>query len=225
MSKYVTRAGASAVWLAGFAQLLLCGGSAVAQTFVAQGPGPGFGLVNTIGSADQSPNGTTAGAIQAILPDPALGAQTLFAGSPNGGIWISNNFGNTWTALTDKQASLSIASLGLDPTDSTGKTIIAGVGITDNGEYSQFNVAQGRGGAQTGLLYTTDAGATWRALSLPAANANESVVGVAARGNTLLAATYEVQNATGPTSTYGLFRSTDDGTTFTKISGAGTAEP
>ena len=227
MSKYVTRAGASAAWLAGFAQLLLCSGSAVAQTFVAQGPGPGFGLVNTIGSADQSPNGTTAGAIQAILPDPALGAETLFAGSPNGGIWISNNFGTTWTALTDHQASLSIASLGLDPTDSTGKTIIAGVGITDNGEYSQFNIGsyQGRGGAQTGLLYTADAGATWRALSLPAANANESVVGVAARGNTLLAATYEVQNATGPTSTYGLFRSTDDGTTFTKISGAGTGLP
>lgn len=227
MSKYVTRAGASAAWLAGFAQLLLCDGSAVAQTFVAQGPGPGFGLVNTIGSADQSPNGTTGGAIQAILPDPALGAQTLFAGSPNGGVWISNNFGTTWTALTDNQASLSIASLGLDPTDSTGKTIIAGVGITDNGEYSQFNIGsfQGRGGAQTGLLYTTNAGATWKSLSLPAANADESVVGVAARGNTLLAATYEVQNATGPTLAYGLFRSTDDGTSFNKISGSGTGLP
>ena len=129
---------------------MLWGGGAGAQTFIAQGPGPGYGLVNTIGSADQSPYGTTAGAIQAILPDPALGANTLFAASPNGGVWISSNFGTTWTPLTDKQASLSIASLGLDPTDATGKTMIAGVGITDNGEYSQFNVGayQGRGGAR-----------------------------------------------------------------------------
>ena len=206
---------------------MLWGGGAGAQTFIAQGPGPGYGLVNTIGSADQSPYGTTAGAIQAILPDPALGANTLFAASPNGGVWISSNFGTTWTPLTDKQASLSIASLGLDPTDATGKTMIAGVGITDNGEYSQFNVGayQGRGGAQTGLLYTTNAGATWSALSLPTGNAGESVIGVAARGNTLLAATYEVQDATGSTSSYGLFRSTNDGSTFTKISGSGTGLP
>ncbi len=188
-------------------------GSAFAQTFVSQGPGPGYGLVNAIGSADQSPYGTTAGAIQALLPDPALGANTLFAGSPNGGIWVTNNFGTTWTPLTDNQGSLSIASLGLDPTDPSGKTIIASVGITDNGEYSQFNVGsyQGRGGAQTGLLYTTNGGATWSTLGTTSAFAGESVIGVAARGNTLLAATYGVQNATGPTATYGLFRSTDDG--------------
>ena len=76
-----------------------------------------------------------------------------------------------------------------------------------------------------GLLYTTNAGATWSALSLPAGTSPESVIGVAARGNTLLAATYELQYATGPTSQYGLFRSTNDGTTFAKISGSGTGLP
>ena len=45
----------------------------------------------------------------------------IFAGAPNGGVWITNNGGTTWTPLTDKQASLSIGSLSLDPTDPTRK--------------------------------------------------------------------------------------------------------
>ncbi|MGA3307743.1 MAG: autotransporter domain-containing protein [Xanthobacteraceae bacterium] len=191
-----------------------------AQTFVSEGPAPRFGPAYAVQSADASPNGTEAGAIQAILPDPALGAQTMFAGSPNGGIWVTYNNGASWTPLTDKQASLSIASLALDPTDPTGKTIIAGVGITDNGEYSHFNLAEplGRGGAQTGILYSTNAGATWSALGGTTLE-GQSVIGVEARGSTILAATFEEQAATGSTAGYGLYRSTNGGATFSLVSG------
>ena len=66
-----------------------------------------------------------------------LGAGTMFAASPNGGIWMTTNNGATWSPVSSNQASLSIASLNLDSTDPTGKTIIAGVGMVDNGEYSQ----------------------------------------------------------------------------------------
>jgi len=187
------------------------------QNFISEGPGPRSGLIENVQSAD-APNGTGAGAVQAILPDPALGASTYFASSPNGGVWITSNGGTIWTPLTDKQSSLSIASLGLDPTDPTGKTIIAGIGITDNGEYSQFNLEFGRGGAQTGLLYSTNGGATWSNLG-GATLAGQSVIGVEARGNTILAATFEVQSAMTNTAGYGLFRSTDDGATFTRVSG------
>jgi len=127
----------------------------------------------------------------------------------------------SWTPLTDKQASLSIGSLSLDPTDPTGKTIIAGIGVTDNGEYSQFNVRNGRGGAQTGLLYTTNARrATWSALG-GSTLAGMSVVDALERGNTILAATFETQAAKSATAGYGLFRSTDGGATFSAVSGAG----
>jgi len=102
------------------------------QTFVSQGPAAEFGNYNWIGAADLTPNGTAAGAVQAFLLDPALGANTMFAGSPNGGIWMSSNGGVNWTALTSNQASLSISSLSLDPTDTKGNTIIAGIGMTDN---------------------------------------------------------------------------------------------
>ena len=191
------------------------------QTFIPQGPGPEKGNYNWIGGADQSPNGTDAGAVQSVLLDPALGAGTMFAASPNGGIWMTTNNGATWTPLTSNQVSQSISSLSLDPTDPTGKTIIAGVGMTDNGEYSQFNLANGRsGGPLTGLLYTTNGGQTWSALGKNSAFAGETVVSAMARGSTILVATFEVQDAVAATAGYGLFLSTNGGTTFKDISGA-----
>jgi autotransporter-associated beta strand protein len=186
------------------------------------GPAPRFGTANAVQSADQAPNGTESGAIQAILPDPALGANTIFAGSPNGGIWVTTNGGTSWTPLTDKQSSLSIASLGLDPTDLTGKTIIAGIGLTSNGSWESNTQFQGRGGPQNGLLYSTNGGASWSLLGT-AALQNQSVIGVAARGNTILAATFEEQAFTNTQAiggaSYGLYRSTNGGASFSLVSG------
>ncbi|WP_426406920.1 autotransporter domain-containing protein [Bradyrhizobium ganzhouense] len=196
------------------------------QTFNSQGPSPRVGPSYAVQSADASPNGSEAGAVQTVLPDFALGANTYFAGTPNGGIWITTNGGTNWKPLTDNQASLSIGSLNLDPTDTSGKTIIAGVGIVDNGEYSLFNLPGGRGGPATGLLYSSDGGTSWRSLGQNSAFAGESVVSAMARGGTILAATFETQSPFGPTAGYGLFRSTDGGTTFNPVSGAaGTGLP
>lgn len=190
------------------------------QTFISQGPGPEQGNYNWIGGADRSPNGTDAGAVQSVLLDPALGSGTMFAASPNGGIWMTTNNGATWSPLTGNQASLSIGSLSLDPMDSTGKTIIAGIGMVDNGEYSQNNLFNGRSGALTGLLYTTNGGQTWSALGQNSAFAGESVVGAMARGSSILVATYEPTVPQSATAGYGLFLSTNGGTTFKDMSGA-----
>ncbi|HEV2335114.1 MAG TPA: hypothetical protein VGS13_06435, partial [Stellaceae bacterium] len=208
--------------------LALWSGAALGQNFLSQGPGPRFGPINAEQSGDATPNGSEAGAIQAVLPDPALGPNTIFAGSTNGGIWVTNNGGAKWTPLTDHQASLSIANLTLDPTDTTGKTVLAGIGITDNGDYDQFNTPfQGRGGRRTGLLYTTDGGASWRALG-GATLANQSVIDAAVRGDTILAATFEEQ-ATATIKTaggapYGLYRSVNRGASFSLVS-AGSGLP
>jgi autotransporter-associated beta strand protein len=188
------------------------------QTFVPQGPAPEFGNYEWIASADAKPNGTDAGAVQSVLVDTALGAGTMFAASPNGGIWVTANNGTTWKPLTDNQASLSISSLSLDPTDTSGKTIIAGIGLVDSGLYSS-TANKGAGGPRDGLLYTTDGGANWSALGTSAFG-GETVVSAVARGNTLLAATFEMRTPTAPTTGYGLFRSTDGGATFTNVAGA-----
>jgi hypothetical protein len=65
------------------------------------------------------------GAIGPVVADPG-NANRFFIGTTNGGIWTTIDGGTTWTPLSDKQASLSIASLSLDPTDPNRNTLIAG---------------------------------------------------------------------------------------------------
>ena len=186
------------------------------QTFVLQGPSPEFGNFVDMGTADATPNGTDAGAVQAVLPDSQLGAATMFAGSPNGGIWVTTNNGATWKPLTDNQAALSISSLSLDPKDTSGKTIIAGIGNTSSSLLGSSN---------NGLLYSTNGGTSWSALG-QSAFGGQSVISALARGPTILAATFEMNNPGGATAGYGLYRSIDGGATFMNVSGvAGSGLP
>jgi outer membrane autotransporter protein len=177
------------------------------QNFVAQGPSPII-----------SPTiGTTYGAVQAILLDPMPDApNTMFIGSTNGGIWETTD-GTNWTPLTDHKTSLSIASLALDPTGPPGETLIAGVGVTSSGFWGP---AIEWGDRPTGLLYSTDGGQNWVPMGRKEL-AGQSVIGVAARGKRIMAATFEgrspstTQTATG--SSYGLYISTDRGRTFNLV--------
>ena len=199
----------------------------VNQNFVTQGPAPSFGPLDIVQSGD-APNGTNgnvAGAVGPVVADP-LDANILFIGTPGGGIWKTTNGGTTWTPLTDKQATLSIASLAFDPTDATRNTLIAGTGLTANGTVCSAGACffTGSGGPRNGLLYSQDGGNTWTSLGA-ATLANQSVVGVAARGNVLVAGTFEISGLGGDKRIGGLYRSTDGGGGFTQISGAGTGLP
>src|SRR5215472_15150458 len=162
------------------------------QNFVTQGPAPSFGPTFTVQSGDAPPNGSVAGAVGPVVADP-LNANTLFVGTPWGGIWKTTNGGTSWTPLTDKQATLSIASLAYDPTDPARNTLIAGTGLTANGTVCAAGpcFSTGSGGLRNGLLYTQDGGNTWTSLGA-ATLGGQSVVGVAARGSVMLAATYEI---------------------------------
>jgi hypothetical protein len=149
----------------------------VNQNFLTQGPSPSFGPLFTVQSGDAPPNGSVAGAVGPVVADP-LDANTLFVGTPAGGIWKTTNGGTTWTPLTDKQATLSISSLAFDPTDATRNTLIAGTGLTANGTVCSAGpcFSTGSGGLRNGLLYTQDGGNTWTSLGA-ATLANQSVVG------------------------------------------------
>ncbi len=209
--------------LAGAAMAVLMPAVAMAQVFQSQGPGPDTGAFGAVGSKDNPPNGTVGGALEAVIADPN-NADVFYVGSVNGGIWKTTDGGQTWTALTDNQASLSIASLAFDPTDPTGQTIIGGVGSSSNGAFDFFNRGNvgSRSGALTGLLYTTNGGQSWSALGA-ADFAGQSVDAVAARGQTILAGTAEIVGGVYPpdsTGDKGLYRSADGGKTFDLVSGA-----
>ena len=148
--------------------------------------------------------GTVVGTVTGIVP---IDASTLYVGTVNGGVWKTTDGGTTWTPLTNNQASLSIASLGLDPTDPTHQTLVAGIGQTSNGAIGGFN-----GGLQYGLLYTQNGGTTWQTFN---SFSGQSVIDALARGQTILAATYNPNDATSATG--GLYRSVNGGTTFSPV--------
>lgn len=202
-----------------------------AQTILPDGPGVETGPNYLMNGADapvpgQSTNvapynATQSGAIQALAYDP-YNAQILLAASPNGGIFRSTNGGQSWTATTDNQASLSVASLNFDTTDTSGKTVVAGVGLISSGATFSFNpyFNQSRGGVLDGLMISKDAGATWTQLA-GAGLPQISYEAVAVRGSTILAAAFNEVGAwtssAGVESASGLYRSTDGGSSFTKV--------
>jgi hypothetical protein len=179
-------------------------GSAQAQWVPVGGAGVTNGQVEGM-SAQGNPVIGAGATIVAHPTDPNI----LYLGSTNGGIWKTTNgtaASPTWVPTTDFQQSLSTGALAFDPTDLTGNTLVAGVGV-----YSSF----GAGGSRTGLLRTTNGGATWTPLTNNVATRNIS--GVVARGNTIVTSVNFATNFSF--GQIGIYRSTDAGASFSLVSG------
>jgi hypothetical protein len=164
------------------------------------------------------PNNEVLGAIHTVVAHPT-DADTLYIGAVNGGIWRTTNAtagSPSWTPLTDALPSLSIGALEMDPSDPD--VLLAGIGRFSS--LARTPLTGRAGGPLTGLLYTTDAGATWTQIT-DALLTGESISGVAPRGAVLLASS----NGFAPGDVGGLFRSPDTGATWNAISGSGTGLP
>ncbi|MGB4858167.1 MAG: hypothetical protein WBP11_02460, partial [Dokdonella sp.] len=150
------------------------------------------------------PDNEVSGAVQAIAAHPT-NANILYVGAVNGGIWRTYDATAakpTWAPLTDQLPSQSIGALAFDPLDAAGNTLLAGTG-----RWSNF---ARRGDDEIGLYRTTNAGNSWTVLGAPTL-VGQKVIAVAARGPLLFAAT----------TSGGLFRSVNTGTSFTLASGTG----
>ena len=127
----------------------------------------------------------------------------IYLGTAGGGIWKSTDDGAAWTPLTDRQQSLAIGALALDPTDTQDTTLYAGTGEPN----ASLDTYQG-----VGVLKTTDGGATWtlQGAGFPGFGAysaiSVSVHALAANGAMVLAAT-----------SGGFYRSTDGGANWAQI--------
>lgn len=186
----------------------------VAATFVPQGPGPiTSGQVENIQRSDGTAVDEVSGAVHVVVPHPA-DADTLWVGAVNGGVWRTTNATAaqpTWVPLTDQHASLSIGALALDPTVLTNTVLVAG-----HGRMSSFGRT---GGARAGLLRTTNGGGSWARIGV-AELSGENVSGVEPRGATIVVASNSNTLAVG-TGQGGIWRSTDTGATFARLSGDG----
>ena len=145
---------------------------------------------------------TTSGRVSALAVDPT-NSSTVFLGAAEGGVWKTTNGGSTWSPMTDTQATLSIGSIAIAP--SNHEIIYVGTGEDNFSEDEYYG---------EGILKSTNGGSSWTLTTGPFNQV--SIGGLAVHptnNNTVLAAT-----------TAGLYRSTDGGSTWSLVlSGAATA--
>jgi hypothetical protein len=206
------------------------------STFASEGP-----QQTDKGQSLVSGPSTVSGAITGIAIHP-LDPKILYVGTTNGGVWRtlninatdtnSNNF-PVWAPLTDTLPSLSVSAITFDAAatkaaygtattfDGTKDVVYAGTGTSGSASL---------GGGGVGLLKTTDGGQTWSvkgnnefkgfkitsvlATQFRDAGGLHSVLLVGTRFD-------DVGTYHGDAGQVGVWRSTDGGDTWTRISGSG----
>jgi hypothetical protein len=183
------------------------------KTWLEQGPGPILFDSNT----KVPPNSPVSGAINAIATSPT-DPDLIYVGTVNGGIWRTTNATDanpTWTPLTDKSLpALSINSLAISPVRSN--TLFAGTGSTSS------LALEGTPGF--GVARSTNGGKSWTVLAsstFAGRRINNIVPTTLDRGNVVLAAS--LRDRVGTSDHSGVYRSTDMGNSFTRLSGDGTS--
>lgn len=71
----------------------------------------------------------------------------MWAGAPYGGVWKTEDYGNTWQCLTDHLPSFGVTGLAVDPTNPD--IIYAGTGDGETGRNPGFGVWKSTDGGQT----------------------------------------------------------------------------
>jgi hypothetical protein len=188
------------------------------------------GVLNGLGDGAQY---VTAGRVTAMAIGPTCTNQScrLYVAAAGGGIWrtkkaLSGSPG--WDFVSGSFATNAIGSLIVDPTDSTGMTLYAGTGEPNVSADSE---------AGMGIYKSTDGGDTWtllpgsisgssnfqgRAVSSIAIAPDGSIIAGCARavrGVSSVSSGGATSNPPGVVATFGVYKSTDGGETFTNVSG------
>ncbi|MBA3364801.1 MAG: hypothetical protein H0U03_03315 [Actinobacteria bacterium] len=149
---------------------------------------PDYTSVNGLGLVDNM------GRLDSLEYDAATGR--LFAAKGTGGIWVSENLGDTWRSIGDGLPSQIVGAVGY--TTANGGTVLAisGDGTYGSGGYTGY-----------GAFYSTDVGTTWQ----KAAGVPDGALGFAIE-----------TDPTNPSEVYaatskGLFRSTDGGQSYVNV--------
>ncbi len=128
---------------------------------------------------------------------------TFYFGSVGGGVWKTENAGETWMPIFDSQPVGSIGAIAVAPSDPN--IIYVGSGEAD----MRSQISYGNG-----MYKSTDAGKTWQRIGLEDSRQIGRVVVDPKDPNIVLVAA--LGHAYGPNAERGVFRSTDGGATWAK---------
>jgi photosystem II stability/assembly factor-like uncharacterized protein len=128
----------------------------------------------------------------------------FYIGAVNGGIWRTDNAGNTWTPLFDAQDTQSIGAIAVAPSDPNVVYAGSGEGL----QRPDLSVGDG-------MYKSTDAGETWTHLGLRSGQQIANIAVDPKDANRLFVAV--LGHPYGPNPERGVYRSTDGGTTFARV--------
>ena len=96
------------------------------------------------------------GRTSAVAIDP-LDQNTIYVGSPAGGIWKSTNSGTTWTPLSDELPQIGISGIAIDHPSAGNLTVYIATGDKDSNDTYSIGVLKSVNGGpwtSTGLTFT-----------------------------------------------------------------------
>jgi len=128
----------------------------------------------------------------------------FYMAAVNGGVWKSNDFGNTWNPIFDDQPTGSVGAIAVAPSDPNIIYVGSGEGL------QRPDLAVG-----DGIYKSIDAGKTWTHLGL--SDAQQITAIVVDPGNADHVFVAAEGHPYGPNAERGVFRSLDGGKTFEKV--------
>ena len=140
-----------------------------------------------------------------ITPDDPA---TWYVAVGSGGVWKTTNAGTTWTPIFDEEASYSIGSVTVDP--SNPNTVWVGTGENVGGRHVGFG---------DGVYRSRDGGETWENLGLKDSDHISKIIVHPEDPNTVFVAAQGPLWSSG--GDRGLFKTTDGGETWENVLSAG----
>lgn len=167
----------------------------------ASAPAPHWRPIGPLPLLTEWPFKTATGRVKALAISPE-DPNIVLAGSSSGGIWRSTDAGSTFTPVSDTHSDLSIGAIAFAP--SNPRTVYAVSGSDFLG---------------TGVLKSTDAGATWQAVDgpsfAPRGTAGRMAVDPLREDRLWVAQTSQQDAASGNVFSSGLLQSQDGGFSWT----------
>lgn len=138
--------------------------------------------------------------IDALHKDP----NTIYLGAASGGVWKTENAGNSWTPIFDEQPIQNIGSIAICQSNPS----IVWVGTGEGNPRNSINIGEG-------IYKSMDAGKTWKCMGLEKTRNIHRVIIDPTNPNVVYAGA--IGNPYGIHSERGVFKTTDGGETWNKV--------